>query len=834
MSTIVSQSGDATEAADSNASVNRQCIHCGLATRRPADANGNVFCCHGCQGAYELIQSWGLDQYYELRDVNGDAPWEPESVDFSDLDDPRLMGRSAPLVVDSDDQVPLLKCKLAVDGLHCAACVWLLERAPERVPGWVRSGVNYHQQTIEIVFDPSQQKLSSIAERVAKLGYQLSLLSDADDDRNLRESHGQLIDLAVAGFCAANAMWVAIALYAGSFTGIADSHQQILRFAGVGLGVVAVVFPGRVFFQSAWASLRTRTPHMDLPVAVGLAAGLLASLHGLFDSQRDVYFDSIACLVFFLLAGRWLQSRQQRRAGDEVAGLIRMSPVAVNRIDPDGVAQRVPLSEVMVGDRVRVDAGESVPVDGQVVQGTSTLDRSLLTGESVPVPVDEGDHVEAGTENVQGALTIQATAVGGDTRLAAITDAVADAAAARTPIVQLANRIGGWFVIIVLMLAMITGVYWVMHDSTQAVSNVVALLIVACPCALALATPLAVAVAVGRLAKQKVLVRAGDCLERLAKPGTIFFDKTGTLTEGRMKVTHWYGSDRDWNAVRAIQRHVHHPIAAAVQRGRPGAIETDESIDGFIAHVNHRPGLGVTARDGSHDYMIGNRRLVQFPNGHSLQGFVDEIESSGSTPIFVARDGDIVAVMGIADQIRQESPAVLAKLQRLGWQVGILSGDDAATVARVASTLGIANEKALGGLLPEDKLAAVESAKQNSPVVMVGDGLNDAVALAAADVGVALRGGASASLTAAPVMIGDGSLLGVVRLMDGSQKTRHSIRRNFAVSIGYNLLAVALSMAGLVTPLLAALLMPLSSLSVIAMTLSQRKSDETNNEVCPQ
>ncbi len=465
------------------------CEHCGLPTTTPAEFNpataGPVFCCPGCRGAYQLIHGWGLEAYYDLRQRSPeDAPVGQTSRTFDDLDDVALLGRSAPLDVGPEYGKPMLRSKLFVSGLHCAACVWLLERAPQRIAGWHSSTINFQSRTIEVVFDPALIKLSEIARFVDRLGYTIApLTDDPSDDRAADESHAMLIDIAVAGFCAANAMWVAIALYAGQFSGMAAGYVQLFRIAGVLLGVIAVVFPGRVFFRSAMASLSTRTPHMDLPVAVGLAAGLLASLYGLLDVSRDVYFDSIASLVFFLLTGRWIQMRQQRRAGDAVAGLIRMSPLAATRVEADGTTTRVSIESLRVGDVLAVGPSASIPVDGVVITGESFIDRSLLTGESRPDSVRPGSQVEAGTDNLQAALTVEATAVGDDTRLASLRDAVADAAATRTPIVQLANRIGGWFVSVVLLLAAVTAAAWYWIDPQQVVGNSVALLIVACPCA---------------------------------------------------------------------------------------------------------------------------------------------------------------------------------------------------------------------------------------------------------------------------------------------------------------------------------------------------------------
>ena len=354
--------------------------------------------------------------------------------------------------------------------------------------------------------------------------------------------------------------------------------------------------------------------------------------------------------------------------------------------------------------------------------------------------------VEAGIDNLQSSLTVEVTAKCEDTRLASLRAAVSEAAATRTPIVQLANRIGGWFVAIVLLLAAVTAVAWSWIDPSQVVGNSVALLIVACPCALALATPLAVAVAIGRLAKRRVLVRAGDCLERLSRPGTIFFDKTGTLTQGTMNVTSWVGDSSILAAVAAIQSGIRHPIASALL----AHCNSDDS--GEATDVRQWPGLGVSGTVGGVDYLIGNTSLMA-EHGIEVgawQRDVDQVASFAETPVVIAKQGKVVAMCGISDPLRDDAMEVVQYFVDRGWKVGILSGDDARTVEKVGERLGLSNEQCRGGLLPEQKLAAVHDVSGSGPVVMVGDGVNDAAALAAADVGVAVRGGASASLTAAP------------------------------------------------------------------------------------
>ncbi len=798
------------------------CVHCGLPSPRPASESEPAFCCSGCRGAWELIHGWGLEDYYALRDCPPNEAFGQSARDsFDDLDDPKLLAPSVVKSVRLPDGGELSRVRLSISGLHCAACSWLIEQSPHRVVGWYSASVQMHSRTVELVYDPAIMRLSELGRILQRIGYQvrpLDLTSERDATRE--ESRRLLVDVAIAGFCAMNAMWLAVALYAGAFSGMAQSHRELLRFTGVLLGVTAVMIPGRVFLRGAWASIRLRVPHMDLPVALGLIAGVIASLYGLFVPSSEVYFDSIATLVFFLLVGRWIQLRQQHSAGRAIEALLNLSPVAASRVNTDGTILRVPVSDLKVGDVVKVGSSESIPVDGRVVVGQSSVDRSLLTGESRPISVNVGSVVEAGTENLESELQIEATAIGDETRLGELSQSIAEAAASKTPIAQLANRVGGWFVVIVIGLAMVTVVAWWNAGPAIALNHSVALLIVACPCALALATPLAIAVAIGRLAEKRILVRSGESLEQFAKPGTIFFDKTGTLTQGRMQVTHWFGDDRTLAAVAAIESNVTHPIARAVVD-----FAKSEPIDCSIAaeDVVNRVGAGVEGVvDGDH-YRIGSVYRMQ-SQGISIeptnQEQIDEVLRSGSTPILVIQHDSVVAVWGVSDPLRAEAKSVIDHLKSNGWKVSLLSGDHKAIVDRVAGQLGIDLTRSLGDQSPEQKLATIQTAKSDGTVVMVGDGVNDAAALAAADIGVALRGGASASLAAAPILIGNSNLGGIITLAKASRNTVRGIQQNFVVSIAYNLIAAVLAMTGLISPLIAAILMPISSLTVLTLTFA--------------
>lgn len=799
------------------------CAHCGLPAPPPNEHDELSFCCNGCQGAYQLIHGWGLEDYYALRDSL--APGSGEAViegdRYAELDDFSLLGASAP----RDAGGGLLVSRLAVSGLHCGACAWLIERAAKLEPGWHSARVRMNDHCADIVFDPRQTQLSKIAARLGQLGYRIApMVVGERTERAAAENRRLLTQIAIAGFCAANSMWIAVALYAGRFSGIAEEHATVLRWAGVLLGLVAVAIPGRTFFQGALASIRTRTPHMDLPVALGLGVGAIAGIVGAILGQGEVYFDSIAVLVFFLLIGRWVQFRQQRRAAESVGLLMRLAPRNATRLQPDGTLKTVPSDTLRDGDIIRVAAGEGVPADGKVISGQSLLDRSLMTGESIPVPVGPGDEIHAGTANVESPLDIHVTAVGLESRAGRLMQMVEDAAQAKAPVVQLADSIGGWFVSIVIVLAIITLGIWWPTSPAKAAEHAVALLIVACPCALALATPLALAVALGRAAKRRLLVRGGDVLERLAKPGIIWFDKTGTLTEGRLRVSEVYGPDADEviALAAAVEMSSKHPIGKGIitEAERRGlvVVQADD--------VKQISGGGVEGTASGRKVQIGQLRFL-YQSGVNIATEIAEeaehIAGAGATPVIIAIDGVAKNVLRVEDVLRDDASNVISRLSERGWQVGILSGDHQITVSRIADRLGVPNKRSYGSLLPEQKLEKIEESKQQTtgPVVMVGDGVNDAVALASADVGVAVRGGAEASLEAAPVFLADGRLGGLADLVDAAKQTVKVVRGNFVASLAYNVFAVILAMTGVINPLVAAILMPISSLTVLSLTLGR-------------
>lgn len=799
------------------------CDHCGL----PAPARKGdelTFCCSGCLGAYQLIHHWGLEDYYALRDrlLDGDASpvnTKPTSnVSWDELAEANLLGASKPKEVGDG----LVCSRLAIEGVHCGACVWLIEKMATLAPGWKDARVGMHDHSVEVTYDPTLTKLSNIAEQLSGIGYRvLPWVEGSGAERYRNESRGRLVQIAIAGFCAMNAMWIAIAIYAGEYSGIAGSQAALLRIVGVLLGAVAAFGPGRTFFRGAFAALKTRTPHMDLPIALGVGVGAIAGIISLLIGHTDIYFDSVAVLVFLLLVGRWIQFRQQHRAADAVSLLMRMTPSLAVSVAEDGSHRKVSADSLRPGDQFYVIAGETVPVDGRLIEGATAVDRSLMTGESMPLSIGSGDAVEAGSLNLQSPFTAIVIASREDSRITKLMKLVEEASLKRTPIVQLADSIAARFVVIILCLAAFTVAIWWSTDPMQAASHAVALLIVACPCALALATPLAIAVTLGRAAKRKLLIRSGETLERLSRPGKIWFDKTGTLTQGRPQVIVDNLDAHTLALCASLECQSTHPLATAIvdtATQRNVALLSRE----LVSEVEQTSGAGIRGIVDGYHVSIGTldfiRRSILELDGATI-ATVASIAKQGVTPVVVAIDGEISAVIGIGDAIRAEAIQTVELLRQRGWEIGILSGDHPATVNAVAKKLGIIGD-VMGGLSPEQKLLRIEQSRQDGvTLVMVGDGVNDAAALAAADVGISVRGGAEASLQAAPVYLADGSLKGIVNLVDASVATVRVIRRNFRISLFYNSVAVGLAVCGLINPLLAAILMPISSLTILSLTL---------------
>lgn len=822
--------------ADADARVT--CVHCGLTVppgliepSRPADRQ---FCCHGCETAYAVIHACGLERYYALLQHSSEAPSRPARNThrkYAEYDDEAFARLYVTPAADAKDasSPTLLRTELFVDNVHCAACLWLLEKMPRVVPGVIEARVDLRRRAVRIVWDPTRTPLSRAAAALDSLGYPPHPVRQASALAARRaEDRRHLVRLGIAGACAGNVMLLAFSLYAGLLDGIEPVYARLFSWMSLGFTAVSLAWPGRVFFRGAIAAIRTRTLHLDLPIALGLAGGALWSAYvTLFDTHGGrvagaggVYYDSLAMLVFALLIGRFIQHRQQRWAGDNVELLFSLSPTSARLVEEDGVRE-VPVEALQRGQLVEVLAGDSFPVDGLVESGCSQVDQSVLTGESRPVDASPGGAVAAGATNLTATLRVRVEATGPETRVGRLMKLVEECSRRRAPIVQLADRMAGWFVAAMMLLAAVTVALWWSSNPARGVQNAIALLIVACPCGLGLATPLAMTIALGRAAREGLLVKGADALQVLARPGVLFLDKTGTITQGRLALLEWCGDPWLRPLVGELESHSTHPVARALAaegpRGASGTAATTVEVETTV-------GGGISGIVGGRRVAVGSARYLAsrgIDAGPGLTSLAESAAARGRTPVFVAADGRAAALAVLGDPLRPDAKSSIDALRNTGWDVRILSGDHGATVAAVAAQLGLPTGASRGGATPEDKLAEIERARAERPeraVVMVGDGVNDAAALAAASVGVAVHGGAEASLTAADISVTRPGLSPLVDLLAGSRRTMSAIRVNLGVSLAYNALAAALCMTGVVTPLMAAILMPTSSLTVLALS----------------
>jgi Cu2+-exporting ATPase len=788
------------------------------------------FCCHGCETVYFAIREQGLDRYYQLRKEDAESTQRPHTTDrsYREFDDAAFQSRYCRALPDGT-----LRTELFLEGVHCAACVWLVEhatsgmRAETGSNSSVRARLDIGRSAAEITFDPKTTTLSAVARRLDTLGYASHPYRGADArDLRVKEERALMGRIGVAFAVAGNVMVMAVTLYSGLFTDMDAETEQLFRWVSFALTIPAFFWSARVFFVGAWKALKARMLHMDLPIAVGLSAGFIGGTVNVFRGTGEIYFDSVATLIFLLLVGRWLQLRQRRMAGDAAELLYSLAPSSARLVENDRVTE-VPVERLAAGDIVEVRAGDTIPTDGVIVLGRSALDASVLTGESRAVDVVEGDRVHAGTLNIAALLQIRTEATGEDTRVGRLMQAVAEASRRRAPIVALTDHVIGYFVAVVLVLAAVTAGLWLWLDPQQALDHAVALLIVTCPCALGLATPLAVTAAVGKAAQRGILVKGGDAMERLAKPGLVLFDKTGTLTEGKIKLMQWLGDQNVQSRVAVLERQSAHPLARAV------VAHFAAPEDLAIADISQTVGGGLMATVDGQALVVGSPAFVAQQVGElpaQALDWVGQLTQQAWTPVLIAQDGRVVAAMGFGDPIRPEAAACLRALEGQGMTVGILSGDHPDVVAVVAQQLGISPARAQGGATPEQKLAKVQAELRNGPVLMVGDGVNDSAALAAATVGISVHGGAEASLQAADVFLTEAGLAPIVTLITGARRTVRTIRRNILFSLLYNTLGAALAMAGLLSPLVAAILMPFSSLTVVSSSFKSRTFDAARKE----
>lgn len=752
------------------------CAHCGAPVQLDAraDPDGPHYCCAGCEAVAALVAEQGWDRFYADRE--GFSP-RPASLRTDAFDAETYQ---AAWVSRCDDGT--LEGRFRVSGVRCSACVWLTERVLQSAPGVDDAHVSYGTSMATVRWDPEVTRLSELADAVARLGY-----TPAEPNAEPHTDRSDLVRLGIAAFCAMNVMLIHVAVYLGEASGMAERYAALFAWASLVLATPAVFVSSVPFFRGSWSALRAGMLSMDVPVAVAI---VVMYAHGLWSlrSGEAAYLDSLTMLVAFLLAGRVLVQQGRDRAARAAESVLEAAPRTAMRRTESGV-EEVPVALLAVGDVVVAGAGQRVAADGTVAAGTAWVDLSHITGEARPVELRAGEAIPAGASVVSGQIDITVDRTASESTVAKIGQMVRAALDARTPVRALADRIAPWFTLGVLGVASATWFWWSAYAGPErAIAVVVAVLVVACPCALALAAPTTLAVGIGAAARRGAFVRSADALLRLAHVDIVAFDKTGTITEGAPRVTR--ADDDALTLAAALEIGDRHPVARAI-----------------VAEVERRR------------LPIPRASNVATVEGGGVRGTIAGAEVSvtpdGPNRARVQRDGVVIGTIGLEDCVRADARDTIT---RLGLPVAILSGDHPETVARVARAVRV--DDARGGMRPDDKAQWVASREETSRVLFAGDGLNDAPALARATVGVAMGEGADAAVRTADIVVIEPSLAPIAAALATGRAVDVILRRNARIAVTYNITAVALAAAGLVTPLVAAILMPISSAVVIAGALS--------------
>jgi cation-transporting ATPase V/Cu+-exporting ATPase len=710
-----------------------------------------------------------------------------------------------------------------VSGMTCGSCAARVQKTLGRQHGVERADVNFATERATVAFDASQVNLDDLVAAVGKSGYGLApaaaaaaLLTDEASDTETVLQRMWLRRVLVAWPLGLTVLWLSLF----------HMMEPWARWSALGLAAPVQFWAGWPFLHQAAVRAKSFTANMDTLIAMGtLAAFTYSAAQIIFGPHHsDHYLDSSALIIAFLLLGRYFEARAKGRASRAIKALLELGAKEARLVGPDGTERMVPVEQVRHGDRLRVRPGEKIPADGEVEEGASAVDESMLTGESVPVDKKPGDRVSGATINTEGALTMRATAVGADTALARIVRLVEEAQGSKAPVQRLADRISGVFVPVVAVIALATFAgWWIIHgDVNRGLEAAVAVLIIACPCALGLATPTAIMVGTGRGAAMGILIKGGEVLERSTRVDTVVFDKTGTLTKGQMALTDvvpaaGVGSNELMRRAAAVEAASEHPVGRAVV---DGAQSRGLSLPG-VSEFRAIPGRGVRATVDGVVVAVGRRKLVaelSLAVSPELEEHAHRLEAEGKTAVFCGWEGQAQGVLAVADTLRDDAPAAVADLASMGIEVVMITGDNRSTAEAIAAQVGIG--RVLVEVLPEDKVAEIRRLQDQGRVVaMVGDGVNDAPALVQADLGIAIGTGTDVAIESSDITLLSADLDGVATAIRLARRTFRTILQNLGWAFGYNIAAIPLAVAGLLNPIIAGAAMAFSSVSVVTNSL---------------
>ncbi len=738
-----------------------------------------------------------------------------------------------------------VKKTFSVKGMHCASCVRVIEKALSRVEGVTSASVNIATEQASVTYDPKQVSDDKLASAAAAVGYQILVSQESQsEDRQKWEKEAELKDLKSKVIFSLS---IGALIIWASFPGVMESSPPFLQnpLVQLLLAIPVQFWAGLGFYKATLPALRHRTANMDTLIAIGTTAAfaystvvaMLPSLIANLGIKPEPYFDVATIVIGLILLGRYFEAKAKAGTSEAIKKLIGLQAKTA-RVVKEGKEVDVPIEQVVIGDVVRVRPGEKIPVDGVITEGESSIDESMVTGESIPVEKYIGDKVIGATINKTGTFLYKATKVGSDTMLAQIIKLVTDAQGSKAPIQRLADLVSSYFVPIVLMLAIFTFVVWYDFGPSPtllfALLNTVAVLIIACPCAMGLATPTAIMVGTGKGAEHGILIKDAESLETAHKVKTIVFDKTGTLTHGKPEVTDVVSTSVILSGQRALEDNIL-SLAASLEKGSEHSLAEaivkkaqDDNIELLeVANFRAIPGYGVEGTVKGKKIIIGNIRLMEKEkiDVKDIQTKIEKLEGEGKTVMMLAVNGGLTGLIAVADTVKESARQAVEVLQKKGIEVVMITGDNQRTAGAIAGKLGI--KRVLAEVLPDQKEDEVKKIQAEGKVVaMVGDGINDAPALAAADIGVAMGSGTDVAIEAADITLINKDLTSVAKAIDLSKKTMRTIKLNLFWAFSYNILLIPVAMGILypffhilLNPILASLAMATSSISVVSNSL---------------
>ncbi|WP_339650318.1 heavy metal translocating P-type ATPase [Halopseudomonas pelagia] len=789
------------------------CYHCGEPVPAGSSWTSHIFaepramCCPGCQAVADAIVAGGLESYYRHRTDNAS---NPEALPRVLQDELELLDRADVQQRYVHSEGDLQQIQLLIEGISCAACGWLIEKRLIQVPGVSQATLNLGNHRLTLTWNPSLTRLSSLLAEIKRIGYGAHPFeADKASEQIAAENRRYLRRLGLAGLMFMQVMMATMALYEEFNQDLTADMAIILRWVSLAMTTPVVLYSCAPFFQGAWRDLNNKRLSMDVSVSLAIGGAYLAGIWATVTNTGEIYFDSVTMFAFFLLAGRYLERRARQRTVESSAKLVNLLPPSAMRVNSEGLPERIMLDEVRPGDLLEIKPGESIPADGEIVSGISSVDESALSGEYLPLPKRPGDSITAGTLNVEGPLRIRVNAIGQETRLSAIVRLLERAQSDKPRLAQIADQVAQYFLLTVLSAAVIVGaLWWWLVNGETAFWIVLAMLVATCPCALSLATPTALTTATGSLQKLGVLITRGHVLEGLTKIDTVILDKTGTLTEGRMTLERieplpGHDGEQALRLARMLEARSEHPIARAFGR-------TLEQADSVTSH----PGSGLEGQCHGQLLRIGKPAFVAALSGQPAPALPDQ----PGQWLLLGDDLGPIAWFVLNDRLRSDAAELITGLNKRGLRVILLSGDHEQVVQRMAKQLGI--EHAIGNASPADKLAYVQQLQsEGHNVLMLGDGVNDVPVLASANISIAMGEASDLAKTSADAVLLSSQLKVLLQALSGAKRTRRIMLQNLFWASGYNAGILPLAALGMVTPAWAAIGMSASSLLVVLNAL---------------